>query len=41
MAKKKSYAKDQSRRLNTSQIIFAVIGLMIILAMVLSMIAVY
>lgn len=38
MAKKKSSRPD-SRRMNMAQAIFAVIGLIIILAMVLSMVA--
>jgi predicted nucleic acid-binding Zn ribbon protein len=39
MAKKKSLSKSQQRTLRTQQIIMGVIGVMVILAMVLSLIA--
>jgi predicted nucleic acid-binding Zn ribbon protein len=39
MAKKKEISKGQKRSLRTQQIVMGVIGVMIILAMVLSMVA--
>jgi predicted nucleic acid-binding Zn ribbon protein len=39
MAKKKVISKEQQRTMRTQQIVMGVIGIMIILAMVLSMVA--
>jgi hypothetical protein len=39
MAKKKEISKGQQRSMRTQQIVMGVIGIMIILAMVLSMVA--
>jgi predicted nucleic acid-binding Zn ribbon protein len=39
MAKKKEVSKGQQRSMRTQQIVMGVIGIMIILAMVLSMVA--
>jgi predicted nucleic acid-binding Zn ribbon protein len=39
MAKKKEISKGQKRSLRTQQIVMGVIGVMIVLAMVLSMVA--
>jgi predicted nucleic acid-binding Zn ribbon protein len=39
MAKKKAISKGQQRSMRTQQIVMGVIGVMIILAMVLSMVA--